>query len=79
MAENNNILVAGSAGMEAKGRVWDIQTGGYAVIYWYDISKLNSLVFGVISFSYDFKGRLLLPSLELLFSTYTQTFCLSFG
>ncbi|XP_053386344.1 NACHT domain- and WD repeat-containing protein 1-like isoform X2 [Mercenaria mercenaria] len=27
MAESNNILVAGSAGMAAKGRVWNIETG----------------------------------------------------
>ncbi|KAL4232251.1 hypothetical protein ACF0H5_009825 [Mactra antiquata] len=27
MAENNNILVAGSAGMDGEGRVWNIQTG----------------------------------------------------
>ena len=27
MAESNNILVVGSAGMEAKGRVWNIETG----------------------------------------------------
>jgi len=27
MAESNGILVAGSSGMEAKGRIWNIGTG----------------------------------------------------
>ena len=34
MAEGGDVLVAGQSGMEAKGRIWNLQTGGCSCCNW---------------------------------------------
>ncbi|XP_053407147.1 uncharacterized protein LOC123546872 [Mercenaria mercenaria] len=58
MAENNNILVAGSAGMEAKGRVWNIETGevmkDFELLYSFYCVAINSKGTQIVSSMFDF-------------------------